>query len=102
MAVAVGGHVVSVDVFDKPETCQQVWDRLLSGMVFDALEADGCEKQASTADVERLLEASRELSWEQAQTVSEGDEYRASSPQGDHASVLVFDGALVHGSVLAV
>jgi hypothetical protein len=28
-----------VDFFDKPATCYQVLDRLLSGMVFDALEA---------------------------------------------------------------
>jgi hypothetical protein len=31
--------MVSVDVLDKPVTSQKVWDRLLSGMVFDALEA---------------------------------------------------------------
>jgi hypothetical protein len=102
MAVAIGGHVVSVDVFDKPETCQKVWDRLLSGVVFDALEAGETEQQASVADVERLLAASRELSWEQTQAVGEGEEYRASSEKGDHASALVFDGAVVHGSILAV
>ena len=102
MAVAVAGHVVSVDVFDKTETCRKVWDRLLSGVVFDALEAGETARSASIADVERLLEGSRELPWEQTQAVGEGEEYRASSPQGDHASALVFEGALVHGSLLAV
>ena len=102
IAVAVAGHVVSVDVFDKPSTCHKVWDRLLSGMVFDALEAVETDQHATVADVKRLLEASRELTWEQAQAVGEGEEYRASSEKGDHASALVFDGALVHGSVLAV
>ena len=28
MAVAVGGKVISVDVLDKPSTCQKVWGRL--------------------------------------------------------------------------
>ena len=102
MAVAVGGRVVSVDVFDKPETCQKVWDRLLSGVVFDALEAEGAAQPADATAVQRLLENSRTLSWEPTEAVGEGEEYRASSPQGDHASALVFDGVLVHGSVLAV
>ena len=37
MAVAIGDKVVSVDLFDKPSTCQKVWDRMLSGVVFDAM-----------------------------------------------------------------
>jgi hypothetical protein len=102
VAVAVGARVVSVDVFDKPETCQKVWGRLLSGVVFDALEADKAEKPADATAVERVLENSRGLSWEPSEAVGEGEEYRASSPQGDHASALLFDGVLVHGSVLAV
>ena len=39
LAVAVGPKVVAVDLFDKPSTCRKVWDRLLSGVVMDALEA---------------------------------------------------------------
>jgi len=101
MAVAVGDHVISIDVFDKPATCEKVWDRLLSGVVFDALEAGETDQRATAADVERFVGNARDLSWEQAQSVGEGDEYRASSEKGDHASALVFDGALVHGSVMA-
>jgi len=40
MAVAVGKKIVAVDLFDKVTTCQKVWDRLLTGYVLDALEAD--------------------------------------------------------------
>jgi len=39
LAVAIGPEVVALDVFDKPATCQKVWDRLLTGFVMDALEA---------------------------------------------------------------
>ena len=38
LAVAVGNKVVALDLFDKPVTCGRVWDRLLSGVVMDALE----------------------------------------------------------------
>ena len=37
-AVAVGGKVVTIDLFDKPTTCGRVWNRLLSGAILDALE----------------------------------------------------------------
>jgi len=39
LAVAIGNKVVALDLFDKPATCRKVWNRLLSGLVLDALEA---------------------------------------------------------------
>lgn len=101
VAVAIGGKVVAIDLFDKPSTCRKVWDRLLSGVVFDALEAGAAEPLASVADVEQLLAAVGELPWAQSAAVGEGEEYRAESQRGDHASALVFEGAVVHGSVVA-
>ena len=100
MAVAIGDRVCSVDVFDKPATCQKVWDRMLSGVVFDALEAGQTEKAASTSDVEQLLAAAGDLPWEQAEAVGEGEEYRAESNRGDHASALAVDQSGIHGSVM--
>ncbi len=99
-AVAVGGKVVAIDLFDKPTTCGRVWNRLLSGAILDALEVQQAEKPADRSDVERALVGLRNLSWESAPSVGEGEEYRAESPNGDHASALVFDGTLVHGSVV--
>jgi hypothetical protein len=98
--VAVGGKVVAIDLFDKPTTCGRVWNRLLSGAILDALEVQQAEKPADRSDVERVLAGLSSLSWESAQSVGEGEEYRAESPTGDHASALVFDGTLVHGSVV--
>ena len=100
MAVAIGDRVVSVDVFDKPTTCEKVWKRMLSGVVFDALEAGKTEKAASTSDVEQLLAAASDLPWEQAEAVGEGEEYRAESKRGDHASALALDESVIHGSVM--
>ena len=101
MAVAIGENVVALDVFDKPSTCQKVWDRMLSGVVFDALEAGETDHAPSVADVEQLLGTANDLPWEQTKSVGEGEDYRAESKQGDHASALAFEDTVVHGSVVA-
>jgi hypothetical protein len=100
-AVAIGNKIVAFDVFDKPATCQKVWSRMLSGVVFDVVEAGESDEVATAADVEQFLGAVPKLSWEEAEAVGEGDEFRAESDKGDHASALVLDQAVVHGSVVA-
>ncbi len=100
VAVAVGARVVSIDLFDKPATCQRVWDRMLSGVVFDALEAGETDQMASVADVEQLVAVAGDLNWEQADAVGEGKEYRAESKRGDQASLLAFENTVVHGSMV--
>jgi hypothetical protein len=76
VAVAVGTKVVAMDLFDKPSTCEKVWDRLLSGVVMDALEAGPADQVAQRADVEGLLARLRDGAWEPAPAVGEGQEYR--------------------------
>lgn len=100
LAVAVGDKVVSLDVFDKAATCEKVWSRLLSGVVFDAIEAGPPAQPVTSADVERLLGSATSLPWQAAQAVGEGEEYRAASDAGEQASALVCEGALVHGSLV--
>ncbi len=100
LAVAVGPRVVAVDVFDRPSTCGKVWDRLLSGVVMDALEAGPSEKVAEAADVEGLLARLRAAAWEPSAAVGEGQEYRSDSVPFAHASSLLLGGSVVHGSVV--
>jgi ARG/rhodanese/phosphatase superfamily protein len=100
VAVAVGKRVVACDLFDTPSTCKKVWDRLLSGVVLDALELEEAEGPTEIADVERLLQSLGGFAWEAGDPVGEGEQLRAESPTGDHASALVFDDVLVHGSVV--
>src|SRR4051812_17726250 len=69
--------LASEDFFDKPATCERLWDWLLSGMVFDALVATKDGQSASTADVERLL--ADDFAWQPARAVGEGSEWRAES-----------------------
>ena len=101
VAVAIEGRVATVDLFDKPDTCQKVWDRLLSGVAFDAIEAGAAQATVEVKDVEQYLAGAVDLPWSQTEAVGEGDEYRAESRQGDHASALAFQDTMVHGSVLA-
>ena len=99
-AVAIGKKVVLIDVFDKPMTCQRVWDRLLSGVVFDALESEAADQSASAEDVEKLIAEVNDLPCEQTVAVGEGNEFRAESARGDHASSLTFRDTIVHGSIV--
>jgi len=99
LAVAVGNKVVSVDLFDKPSTCRKVWDRLLTGVIMDALEAGPAEERVEKTDTEKLLMTLRDSSWEQTKAVGAGDEYRFGA-DAKHASALVYEGAVVHGSLV--
>lgn len=101
LAAATSDRVVAADLFDKQATCQKVWERLLSGVVFDALEVGNSDSTASVADVEQLVTTAGNLPWEPAEAVGEGDEYRAESKRGDHASVLTLAETVVHGSLVA-
>ena len=100
LAVAVGPQVVVVDVFDRASTCRKVWDRLLSGVVMDALEADQPGKHAEPADVEGLLARLRDAAWAPAPAVGEGQEYRSESVPSAHASSLGLGDSMIHGSVV--
>ena len=105
LAVAIGKKVVAVDLFDKATTCRKVWQRLLSGYVLDALEATAEAgqvepDQAEAADVERLLATASAMYWHKADSVGEGDEYRASQGDDVHASALTLDSSPVHVSVV--
>jgi hypothetical protein len=101
MAVAVGGQVVSVDLFDKPATCRKVWNRLLSGALLDALAGrDQTDGPPEPGQVVQMLEETRKAVWTKTQAVGEGQEYRAEY-SGKMGSALLLAGALVHGSVVA-
>ena len=100
LAVAVGGSVVALDLFDKPSTCAKVWDRLLSGVVLDALEERSTDQVAHRSDVEDLLARLRSAPWQPAPAVGEGEECRAEAERETHASALLFGGSVLHGSAV--
>jgi hypothetical protein len=100
LAVSVGGKVVSVDLFDKAATCRKVWDRLLTGVVLDALEAGPAGAAPAEDTVRGALAVLREAPWQQSPAVGAGEEFRAEMAGDQHASALLFRGALVHASLV--
>jgi hypothetical protein len=97
-AVAVAENVVSLDLFDKATACKEMWDRLLSGNIVDALEAGPAGRLAQVADVERLLALLENATWEQYTPIGDGEEYRAECDQGIFASLLSLNGTIIHAS----
>ena len=61
-----GGPVLDegfqLDLFDKAATCKKAWDRVLSGLVLDALEAKAAG-HAEPQEVEHLLQQSASAAW---------------------------------------
>lgn len=100
LAVAVGSKVVAVDVFDKPTTCRKAWNRLLSGVIMDALESTPDAAPPTAGEVSGLIDRLRIAPWEPAPAVGEGQEYRSDAVPPAHASSLVLNDAVVHGSVV--
>jgi hypothetical protein len=99
VAVAVEERVVAIDVFDRPDTCEQVWDRLLSGAVLDALLAPTDAATASPVAVETMLETMWDALWEPVETLGEGREFRVTLGPA-HASTLTWRGVVVHESLV--
>ncbi len=98
LAVAVGDKVVAVDLFDTPEICRKVWDRLLTGVIMDAVED---QKPAGEPDVSAALTVFQGAPWQSVPPAGIGEEYRAEWETGQwHGSALAKDGRLVHGSLI--
>jgi len=98
VVAAVDSRLVTLDLFDRPTTCQKAWNRLLPGLVLDALSAEQGESQVETADVRGLLDAFQSAAWEQVDAVGEGEEYWCGSDDGMQGSILTVDGLPVHAS----
>jgi hypothetical protein len=98
LAVAVGGRLVSVDLFDAPETCRKVWPRVIRGVAMDAME----EKDDATVTPDEVTAAVASLQaepWKEVVAAGAGEEQRSESPMW-HGSVLTLNGNLVHGSLV--
>jgi hypothetical protein len=93
-------QIVSVDIFDKPATCQRAWERLLSGCVADAVHAGPSDPCTEIAVVERLLASTQKLDWQSVDVVGEGQEFRAETESGQHGCILEIDSVVLHGSLL--
>jgi hypothetical protein len=97
LAVA-GGHVLALDLFDRPDTLASVWDRLIGGYAVDALTAPEPADRAVDEDTARAF-VSRAGASSNAVTSHEGvglgiDVLITSSATVTNA--LTWEGAVVH------
>jgi hypothetical protein len=101
MAVAIGGKVVSVDIFDKAVTLEKLWDRLVQGVAIDALEGtDDDGHQASALDISVKLYMVNDVRWRQVEPiVGLGETYSARGKDETLATALAKDHMLVHLSL---
>ncbi len=100
IAVALGGRLVSVDIFDKPSTLERLFDRLVQGLALDALELPATASQAEAPDISVRLYSMRNMKWRQVEpVVGLGESYRARDNDDTLATALVKDGTLVHLSM---
>ncbi len=96
IAVALGGRVVGIDIFDKPATLSKLWDRLVQGVAIDALEAPDMAFQASGADVAVKLYTLKSVRWQRSGSVGLGEAYRGRTDDDILATALVTGDILVH------
>jgi hypothetical protein len=99
LAVAVGGQVVLVDLFDSPDTCRSAWPRLLSGAVMDALEAPDMPPPPVDA-VRDAIARFRADGWRAVPAAGQGEEYRGGTGDRWHGSVLAEGGSVIHASLV--
>jgi hypothetical protein len=99
LAIGIGKRIVSVDQFDKPATCRQIWNRLLTGVIMDALEEAPATEQVSATDVENMLGSARHATWKKTPAVGLGDEYRFETADL-YASALSVGEVVIHGSLI--
>jgi len=99
MAVAVGGRLTCMDLFDRPETMRKVWRRILSGPVLQSLASGTEEDPEPEKDlVGDLLAELRGSEWEEAKPACDGREYRCRVSEQVEASSLNVEEDLVHCS----
>jgi hypothetical protein len=66
----------------------------------DALEESQSDELAQSSDVEALIARLRSREWEPAPAVGLGQELRLDPDAETHASALMFQDSMLHGSVV--
>jgi hypothetical protein len=97
VAVALGGKVACIDLFDGAATLEKLWDRLIEGLALDAVEAPDTARWLREADISVELYKVRIARWQQVETVGLGEAYRATGEA--IATALVVDDVPIHVSV---
>ena len=103
IAVAVRGGIVGIDLFDRPDSLNGLWDRLvIMGLTLDAVDLRDADLQADdiSGPVKLYMEKVRDMRWRPVeQVVGLGETYRATGNDGSLATALVVEGKPIHLSI---
>jgi Rieske Fe-S protein len=81
VVVAINGRFSALDLFDKPETLERIWLRLLTGYAIDAIgQPTSGSKTFSAKATETLLEHVGEIPCSPCPTVGVGKDWRFEAP----------------------
>jgi hypothetical protein len=101
VAATAGGKLISLDLFDRPSTCAQLWPRLVDALALDAIEPAFVGTRATAGPVYDALEALQAASWRAVRPISLGDEARAIDASGLVASMLGQSSRIIHLGAVA-
>jgi hypothetical protein len=100
IAVAIGGKIVGIDLFDQPTTLAKLWDRLLQGIAVDALESCDTQHQPDGSNISVKLYKTKVMRWQKVEpVVGLGMAYRARDNDETLATALVLNDSTVHLSM---
>jgi len=99
VVAAIDGRLVAVDLFDKPETLERIWPRLITGYALDAVaERPSGKRRYTTEQAIGVLERVGQVGCEPCPSVGVGDDWRFET-DALVGQALVAEGACVHLSV---
>src|ERR1051326_5357245 len=79
---------------------KKAWDRLLTGVIIDALEPGQTNQAPPASDVQTTAGALPGCSWQRTPAVGAGEEFRATFTDDRQGHCSLLDDIVVHGSLL--
>jgi len=98
----IAGKVVGIDLFDKPAISKAVYERIVGGLILDALELPqtGCQAEGSGILVQ--LYRLKAVRWQLVEPViGMGEMFHARGDDGTLATALVLKENIIHLSMSA-
>lgn len=86
-----GNRILGLDLFDRPETLQKLWPKLLRGYAIDALEDTGRDVTVDEAEVREWLTSLSQAKVERFKSPGVGDDVRVESRHVHGGALLVED-----------
>ena len=96
VVVAIDGQFAALDLFEKPEALQRVWERLVTGYALDAIRTAEAEpKTYEPEEVGKIMQQVAEVACEPCPSVGIGEDWRFES-EAVVGQALLAEGTCVH------